>query len=84
MGLEPNTSSSQDPSLSDAAKILFPKQLKVMASMWVYCFFLVGEVAFSPLQWHGCLPGVVRTSQGQGTGLGTPMKVLVTQSCPTL
>ena len=44
MGLGPNTSSSQDPSLSDAAKILFPKKLKFMASMWFYLFLGGGHV----------------------------------------
>ena len=81
MGLGPNTSSSQDPSLSDAAKILFPKKLKFMASMWFYLFFGGGSHS---AHYNGCLLAVVRTSQGQGTGLGNPMKVLVTQSCPTL
>ena len=47
-GLGPNISSAQDPSLSDAAKILFPKKLKVIASMWFY--FFGGGVPFSPLQ----------------------------------
>ena len=48
MGLGPNTSSSQDPSLSDAAKILFPKKLKFMASMWFY-LFLGGAVHIQPI-----------------------------------
>ena len=44
MGLGPNTSSSQDPSLSDAAKILFPKKLKVIALMWFYFFWGGGPI----------------------------------------
>ena len=60
----------------------------------VSCEFTVTELArmfFTILgggshsaHYNGCLLAVVRTSQGQGTGLGNPMKVLVTQSCPTL
>ena len=80
MGLGPNTSSSQDPSLSDAAKILFPKKLKVIALMWFYFFWGGSHSA----HYKGCLLAVVRTSQHHGTGLGEPMKMLVAQSCPTV
>ena len=69
MGLGPNTSSSQDPSLSDAAKILFPKKLKFMASMWFY-LFLGGGFTFSPLQWLS--PSCGQDFSGSGHRTGEP------------